>query len=468
MALTVYCISKQMYYVAIIPFAVALIIIATSSLSRLMYVIAFIAPLSLQLSFFIDVENDISLPLEPLLIGLFAVVLFKFLFEPSAFNKQLLRHPISIAIYVNLAWLVITSATSTMPLVSWKFTLSRMWILAAFYIMPLHLFTERENIFRYLWVYAISFISVIIYTLVRLSGFGFFNKNAANFVVSPLLPDHTSYGAILAMLIPLIILTVFIKRFAHRRLLTIGVTSLYLVALLLSYTRAAWVGLSASAVLMVMLMLRIRAKTIVVMSISLLAVVIAFSSQIFDLLEKNRQDSSNNIQEQISSIFNISTDVSNLERINRWKSAIRMFQDCPIFGFGPGTYKFQYAPYQFAYDRTVISTNSGDVGSAHSEYLGSLAESGLLGAVTFIAILAVITVTAFRVYYNSADKEVKLLVMALLLGHISYYVHAFMNNFFDIDKFSLLFWGYAAAIVALDVKLKRNQISELEQEKPTT
>ena len=40
-------------------------------------------------------------------------------------------------------------------------------------------------------------------------------------------------------------------------------------------------------------------------------------------LESNKQDSSSNLTEHVESISNVSSDASNLERINRWKSAGR-------------------------------------------------------------------------------------------------------------------------------------------------
>ena len=56
-----------------------------------------------------------------------------------------------------------------------------------------------------------------------------------------------------------------------------------------------------------------------------------------------------------------------------------MFVERPIAGWGPGTYQFEYAPFQTAELRTQISTNNADLGNAHSEYLGPLAEQGLFG-----------------------------------------------------------------------------------------
>ena len=96
-------------------------------------------------------------------------------------------------------------------------------------------------------------------------------------------------------------------------------------------------------------------------------------------LQRNKQDSSDNLTEHVESISNVSSDDSNLERLNRWNCAVSLFKERPITGWGPGTYQFVYAPYQEAKYRTTISTNNGDGGNAHSEYLGPLAEQGVPG-----------------------------------------------------------------------------------------
>ena len=50
--------------------------------------------------------------------------------------------------------------------------------------------------------------------------------------------------------------------------------------------------------------------------------------------------------EKSMSVTNLNTDVSNIERLNRWVSALRMFEERPFTGFGPGTYQFTYLPFQ--------------------------------------------------------------------------------------------------------------------------
>ncbi|MFW5752217.1 MAG: O-antigen ligase family protein, partial [bacterium] len=168
-------------------------------------------------------------------------------------------------------------------------------------------------------------------------------------------------------------------------------------------------------------------------------------------LEKNTDESSSSFTEHVKSISNIGTDASNMERINRWKSAFRMFDEKPVFGFGPGTYQFQYAPYQRYRDKTIISTNFGTVGNAHSEYIGPLAESGVPGTLTFLLIVILSTITGVKVFKKARSINLRIIALVSLLGLVTYFLHGFLNNFLDTDKASAPFWGFIAILVAIDL-----------------
>ena len=178
---------------------------------------------------------------------------------------------------------------------------------------------------------------------------------------------------------------------------------------------------------------------------------ISLQRQIVETLERNQQDSSTNFVEHITSIYNISSDASNLERINRWQAALRMFNERPFLGWGPGTYQFLYAPFQRSKEKTIISTNAGDMGNAHSEYIGPMAEQGIFGLFSVLLLITFAIITALKVYKKSDDDEVRLLSLLMMLGLISYFVHGFLNNFLDTDKASVPVWGFMGIIVALDI-----------------
>jgi O-antigen ligase len=212
------------------------------------------------------------------------------------------------------------------------------------------------------------------------------------------------------------------------------------------------VGFAAGVLILVKL--RIKFKWIAITIAGLLLVFFTFKFEILDKLEKNKQDASANFIEHIQSISNISSDASNLERINRWQAALRMFSERPLVGWGPGTYQFEYAPFQRSKEKTIISTNLGDLGNAHSEYIGPLAESGFPGLLSIIFILITVIYTGLNVYKRAADNQTRVIALSATMGLITYFVHGIMNNFLNTDKASVPFWGLVAIIVALDLYYK--------------
>lgn len=459
-----FVVKKDSLLINVLPFVFALVLLAIYSVDRLLYLVVFFTPLSVPLSQLRPgLPFDMNLPTEPLLFGVLLLFLLK-LFSERDFNGKILRHPVSWAIWIYLFWLFLTSFTSTMPVVSFKFLLVKIWFVTAFYLLAIKLFEEQKNIPTFIWIYIASFLIVIGYTIFRHTGYGLWNKQAAHFVMTPFFNDHTSYGAMLAMFIPFMTFFSF-NRFgtARQKWLARTVLMILLTAFVLSYTRAAWLSLFAAIGVWALLKLKIRFQTLLITFLSLTAFILVFQKQIVLYLERNDDESSSNLIEHFSSMSNITSDASNLERLNRWSCAVRMFQDKPVFGYGAGTYMFQYAPYQLNRDRTIISTNAGDGGNAHSEYLGPLAETGLLGMLSVLFLFGTVIFTAIRTYSRLNDPRLKSLVAGALLGLVTYYVHGVMNNFLDTDKASVPFWGFTAVIVVLDLYSRKTAAAVAQQ-----
>ena len=304
---------------------------------------------------------------------------------------------------------------------------------------------------KFQWLYVLPLLIVIFYTLYNHSTYGF-DKPHSNMVMKPFYNDHTAYGAMISMFLP--VFTGFVYRNIYNKSLRITAflfLAIMITGMIFSYSRAAWVSVAAALGVFLLIRFRIKFYWLLVALVIGVGFFYMFRYQFIDKLEKNKQDSSTDFVEHVQSISNISSDASNLERINRWASALRLFEERPIFGWGPGTYQFVYAPYQRAKEKTIISTNYGDMGNAHSEYIGPLSESGVLGMITFIGIVVTTIITGIRVYRRAKEREAKLLSLYLTLGLITYYIHGLMNNFLDTDKASVPFWGFTAILVAMDL-----------------
>lgn len=444
-------VADDNYLFGLLPFAFAVLLLLFYSLEVVLFVIVFFAPFAIPLRlFFPTLGLDLSLPSEPLLIVATFVFILKLLVE-QRYDKKILSHPVSYALYAYLIWYFITCVTSTSFLVSIKAFVCRVWFITVFYFLAAIVFQDMKNIRRYIWAYVLAMMVVVVITLIKHS-VHYFDHQSAYLIMQPFFDDHTSYGAALALVIPPMIgLWVITRNNVNISFLTVVVIVILFAGVIFSYTRAAWGGLAASSMVLVVILLRIKFRTIIIVTAVLALFVVPMSTELYFMMKGNDTDSSSDFASHVQSMSNISTDQSNVERLNRWSCAWRMFLDKPVTGFGPGTYMFEYGSYQRSWERSLISTNAADLGNAHSEYLGPLAEQGFLGPIMFLWVIIATVVTAMKIISKSANKQSRILAISFLLGLITYYLHGVMNDFLDMDKITALFWGFTAALVALDV-----------------
>jgi putative inorganic carbon (hco3(-)) transporter len=456
-AINTILISREHYWLSVLPVAAALVLYYIYSLDKILLIITFLTPLSITITQY-DVGLGVSLPTEPLMALVLLVFLIKLLMG-SAVEKRLVMHPVSIVILLMLAWMFITSLTSEYPLVSFKYLLSRLWFVIPFFFMAVPMFRERRMILWFIWLYGVSLAAVVVYSSLRLYSYGF-DQQAAHWVMDPFYNDHTAYGAIVAMFLPLFFgLSLGSKARGNVLLAYLFITAILSTGLILSMSRAAWVSAVAALGVFAIIRFRVRFTWLALGGAFMILLMFAYQDEIMNRLEKNRQDSSADFKEHVQSISNIKSDASNLERINRWKAAFRMFEERPISGWGPGTYQFVYAPYQRTYEKTIISTNAGDLGNVHSEYLGPLSEWGFPGFLIVVALVVLVIRSALRVLRRSTGQN-KVLAMVLFLGLVTYFVHGLLNNFLDTDKLSVPFWGFIAAIVSMDLYGQQAETSD--------
>ncbi len=448
--LQAFAISREFMFAALFPAALLIVWAAFFKIEFVFFTIVLFTPLSINLEKLAIGGVGIYLPTEPLLIGLLLMFLLK-VFSGKSIDRRIYNHPISYLLYVYIGWMIITTVNSQLPVVSLKFVATRLWFIATAFFIATHLFRSIENIRKFFIIYMIPLCVVVIYTVARHSTFGF-DKDSAHWVMEPFFKDHTSYGAVLAMFMPISLGLLFIKRIPiYTRIFIIVAFVILSTGTILSYTRAAWISLVGAAAIFVILQTRIKFTTLV-MSFAVLSILVLLNwTNITMGLQQNKQESSDELGEHVTSISNVSSDASNLERLNRWNCALEMWRQKPLLGWGPGTYQFFYAPFQRSQDLTIISTRRGDGGNAHSEYLGPLCEQGVPGMALMILLLFFVSAYGFKLYYKIKNKDVRIVVLSAYLGLMTYYIHGILNNYLDTDKASIPFWGFTAILVAADL-----------------
>jgi O-antigen ligase len=453
--LNCFALKYEFFWVPFFSGVVVILYLLVFRFDWLMYLMAFATPLSIELS---DTKYNIgvSIPAEIIMLLLMFLFFVRLMYD-IRLERKIVFHPISVLIYLYLIWMLITSITSEMPLVSFKYWASQLWFITACYFMVILLIrNDFKKALTYFNCYALALGIVIIIATVKfiLSGF---TAKGQHWIMSPFYNDHTAYGAAIAFFVPLV-LALFItngttkwKKIYYMLLITITLVGLYF-----SYCRAAWLSIILAFGVWMVIKLRIKFSWLVV-SIALLGTTLFyFSDDILYNMGKNTQDSSGDFIEHIQSVSNISTDASNVERLNRWTAAFGMIEDRPIVGWGPGTYQFVYAGYQKGKYKTIITTNFGDGGNAHSEFIGPCSEMGFPGAIIVLLLMIIVIYTGITTYNRSTDKISKQLSLYATIALISYYVHGIMNNFLDTEKLSLPFWGAIAVIVVANLKISEH------------
>ena len=451
--------AMKLEYLGFFPIALLFIYLSIFETEKFFLSIAFLTPLSVNIEEYTD-SFGLFLPTEPLLFGLMIFFLFLQMKIPFL-DKRIWRNPIIICVLVYLFWLIITSITSTDPIVSFKSILARLWFIIPILIFGTYFFKKHENRVVFLWLFIVSCSLVVCFTLIHHSIYGF-GEEEGHWVMWPFFKDHTIYGATVALCLPISLALLNQKGSpALSKAVLILLNSILITGLIFSYTRAAWLSVFCAGIIGLLVYFRVNFKLLLGLGLALGFVIYAQWDNIQLVLAKNKHEHTTEaFEEKIQSAANVTTDASNLERINRWDCAYQMFKKRPILGFGPGTYAFEYAPFQDPENLTIISTNFGDMGNAHSEYLSALSESGIIGLLLFISIVASIFTCAIKLYYKtpSHENDIKLLIMGIIISLSTYFIHAFLNNYLDTDKAAVPIWAMCAMIIAMSLKANDQSI----------
>lgn len=435
--------------------AIATAIMVMRYKQLLLYSLSFLVPLSIQMQ--VSGNAKINIPTEAICVFLSGFFLVKIAlgFIP---DRKFLRHPVTILILLDLAWLFVTSCLSGMPDVSFKRFTIRLIYYIAFYYFYYELFKlDLKNIKKIFLLQVLGFLIPIAVATVKHARIEFTMVGSQK-ISAPFYFDHTIYGACLVIFIPFLLHQFYSSLLFRHRLFYGFLLAVFTAATWLSFSRAAWLSLIAAMVIYLVIRYKIKLKFIIGFAVLAFLVLLIKREKLSGFISESKQVShTNDVTMHLKSVSNISTDASNKERINRWKSAWRMFADKPLFGFGPGTYQFFYGPYQLRHELTRISTFTGNKGHAHSEYLNYLSETGLPGLLIFVSLIVVMFTKGFGIVFSSSASEFNGTALYLVCGLLTFFIHAFFNGFLEFDKISMPVLSSVAAIVCLDLKTRKDK-----------
>lgn len=197
------------------------------------------------------------------------------------------------------------------------------------------------------------------------------------------------------------------------------------ITLVFTYTRGAWLAFFIGMMLFTWLWDKRLTFVLIALAVVSYFVVPPIHARIYEFL---------------SPVYWTQTFASG--RIARWEHAYDQMRYNPLFGAGLGRYGGAVAAHYFG----IIYVDN--------EYAKTLAEIGLVGLLSFFALLFVYLRDVWRVWKRATDPRMKFILTGIFCSLVVLVVHNSIENIFEVPSMNFLFWfvGSLALIYGAEVK----------------
>lgn len=442
------------WWIAGVPLAVLVLWLAVVDFRKVFFLMLACIPISVEMELPGGLGTD--LPSEPLMWVLTLVAVAWFFRHWRSVDGRFIRHPISLALLLHLAWTAVAVVGSSDMLVSFKFLLAKGWYVIVFYFLAAHVLQGERDYKNLLWWFFVPLVLTVSIILIRHAPHGF-SFQEVNYVMGPFYRNHVMYACLLAIFLPF----VWYGTYWHRRysgawwFLVLGIGML-IIGINFAYTRAAYVALVAA----VGIYWLVRRKLI---KVALLVFCVAFAGLVLLVTKRDNwlafapnyeravsHTSFDNLLEATTKL----EDISIMERVYRWVAAAYMIQDRPLTGFGPGTFFFNYKKYTVSSFKTYVSDNPERSG-IHNYYLMVTVEQGIPGLLFFLGFCFTVMFMGQQIYHRTPEPGRRRILVSALLSFMLIALLMLMNDFVETDKIGSLFFLCAAVLVNCDLNSHR-------------
>lgn len=232
------------------------------------------------------------------------------------------------------------------------------------------------------------------------------------------------YGGFLNFGLLLALGLLLFGRDIRERWLAGGASALLLGAQLLANSRGTLLGLGMGLLVMIVIGWRRERLAIIVAVVAIPLIAIAWTVGIIPARIQRAVLDQLRIGDALSGNVN-SANFSTVERLAHWVAGVRMFAAHPLLGVGAGNYDAAYARY-------ALSDWPDALGHAHNYYINTIAETGMLGFLAFLAL----TLATFYLGWSTVRRMrsmagARSALHALALGFLATVVALAVHNLTD-------------------------------------
>jgi len=432
-------------YIAVLPVALVGVFLFIHNIKFLYYIFFFLLPFSVEVE--LPGGFGTNLPSEPLMIALMGISILLLIKNSHVIPKSRFLHPISLLVYAHIGWMLVTVIFSTHTFISFKFFLAKLWYIFPFYVMPLLLLSKEADYRKLFMFFGTGVFIAIAYIWVRHAqeGFSFASSNS---VVRPIFRNHVDYAIMLLLFLPFMCYMTW--RNNKQRLLKYIGLAILLVAIYLTYTRAAQISVVIAGMALVMLRMQLSKYAIGLALIGgiMLVTFLCTDNRYLDFAPDFEKTI---VHKKFDNLVEATTkmqDISTVERFYRWIAGFYMIGEKPLVGFGPSTFYSEYRSYTVTSYETYVSDNPEKSGM-HNYYLMTAAEQGIPGLLILLAMIFSVIIYGEWGIARMVDNKKKWLLSAATVAFILTNVVLLINDLLEADKVGPLYFLNMAIIVFL-------------------
>lgn len=444
-------VAFEMWWLMGLPAGLALLWIAVVDLRRIFYLLMAAIPLSTEVNLPGGFGTD--LPSEPLMWLLTVCAIAWFARHWREVDLSIMKHPISLALFAHLSWIVVSTLHSQGFVVSLKYLLAKGWYVIVFYFWASRMLRDQRDYRQFLWWFFVPLLVAVLVVIYRHAAIGF-SFELVEYVMGPFFRNHVMYACSLAIFLPFVWFATYwyAKRSWYWWLLVFGI-AVFVIGINFAYTRAAYVALLAAIGMYWVLRFKMT-------RVALLLVAFLFGLFVWFLKTEDNwllfaPDYERTVShKRFESLLQATTrleDISLMERVHRWVAATYMIEEKPITGFGPGNFYFFYKNYTVTSFKTYVSDNPERSG-IHNYFLMITVEQGLPGLFFFLLLIVTAMLGGERIFHQTQNIAERRSLAAALLCFMLINILMLMNDFVETDKIGSLFFLCLAMIVNQDRK----------------
>jgi len=215
-----------------------------------------------------------------------------------------------------------------------------------------------------------------------------------------------------------------------------GLSGVLLVALVLTQSRSAWLGVAAGAAVVLWLVGRWgRVILIGAVAVGLMGAVLLGPDRLWP---GNSAPAANG---QLGTVFNPTLS----DRVEIWSRAIYGIQDFSFTGMGLGAFRYVMP---VLYPLFTVSPDV-DLGHAHNEWLQAGVDLGLIGLIAFVGLQGLALVLAYQAFRRPVSVTAHWLMAGVLAGLVAHSVFGLTDAVALGAKPGVFFWLLLALTAAV-------------------